>query len=104
VFPALVEVGYVTGVAKVGTPSSVDTPEQLAMAVGATAILWGMVLLWRGVAPVAGAWLVCLGALAPTFLIARSAPLSLLFAALAMRSAVRRSDALRARRRRIAAG
>ena len=104
VFPALVELGYVTGFAQIGTPSSIDMPEQLAMAAGAAAILSGMVLLWRGVAPVAAAWLVCLGALAPTFLIARTAPLSLLWAALAMRSAVRRSDAVRARRRRIASG
>jgi hypothetical protein len=102
VFPALVELGYITGVAGIGTPSAVDAPEQLAMAVGAAAILCGMLGLWRGAAPVAGAWLVCLGALAPTLLIARIAPLSLLWAALAMRSAVRRSDALRAQRPRVA--
>ena len=102
VFPALVEVGFITGAARVGTPSAVDAPEQVAMALGAAAILCGMVMLWRGTAPASAAWLVCLGVLAPTLLIARIAPLSLLWAALAMRSAVRRSDALRARHRRIA--
>jgi hypothetical protein len=102
VFPALVDVIYVTGAARIGTPSFVDTPEQLAMAVGAAAILWGMLLLWRGTAPAAGAWLVCLGAAAPVLLIARGAPLSLLWAVLAMGSATRRSDALRAQRRRVA--
>jgi hypothetical protein len=101
VLPALVELGYVTGFAKVGTPSSVDTPEQLAMAAGAAAILCGMVLLWRGIAPVTGAWLVGLGALGPTFLIARIAPLSLLMAILALRSAVRRVEELREERRRL---
>jgi hypothetical protein len=48
------------------------------------------------------AWLVCLGTLMPTLLIARSAPLAIVWAALAMRSAVRRSDTLRANRRRVA--
>ena len=99
VWPTLVELSYITGAARIGTPSSVNTPEQLAMAAGAAAILCGMFLLWRGTAPVAAAWLVALGALAPTLLIARIAPLSLLWAALAARSAVRRSDALRTQRR-----
>jgi hypothetical protein len=102
VFPAFVEISYITGAARVGTPSAVDAPEQVAMALGAAAILWGVVMLWRGTAPVAAAWLVCLGALAPTLLIARIAPLSLVWAALAARSAVRRSDALRARHARVA--
>ena len=101
-FPAVVEVIYITGVAKLGTPAFVDAPEQLAMGAGAAAILCGMVFLWRGTAPVAAAWLVCVGALAPTLMLARSVPLSLLWAALAMRSAVRRSDALRAQRRFVA--
>jgi hypothetical protein len=96
VFPALLVLVYVTGVAKLGTPSVVGTPQQIAMAVGATAILAGMVLLWRAVAPVPAAWIVCLGALAPVLLIARSAPLSIVWAALAMRAAVRRSDVVRA--------
>lgn len=95
VFPAAVEVIYLTGAAKLGTPSFVDTPEQLAMAAGAAAILAGMIFLWRGTAPVAAAWILCLGALAPTLLIARAAPLQLVWAVLAMRSAVRRSDAVR---------
>lgn len=103
VFPALVELTYITGVAKLGTPDFVDTPEQLAMAAGAAAILCGTMLLWRETAPVAAAWLVCLGALAPLALIARGAPLSLLWAALAMRSAVRRCDALRAKHRLVSA-
>jgi hypothetical protein len=99
VFPAVEALVYVTGAARLGTPAFVDTPEQLAMAVGAAAILAGIVCLWRGSAPLAAAWLVCLGALAPTLLIARSAPLSILWAALAMHSAVRRSDVLRLARR-----
>jgi hypothetical protein len=98
VFPAAVELIYVTGAAKVGTPAFVDAPEQLAMAAGAAAILAGMTLLWRGSVPVGAAWILSHGALAPTLLIARSAPLSILWAALAMRSAVRRSDAIRADR------
>jgi hypothetical protein len=102
VFPAAVELLYLTGAAKIGTPSFVDAPEQLAMAAGAAAILAGMLFLWRGSTPVAAAWLICIGALAPTLLIARGAPLSLLWAALAMRSAVRRSDVLRAQRREVA--
>jgi hypothetical protein len=57
-----------------------------------------MLMLWRATAPAAAAWLVCLGALAPTLVIVRIAPLSLLWAALAIRSAVRRSDALRSQR------
>jgi hypothetical protein len=48
VVPTLVELSYITGVARIGTPSSVDTPGQLVMAVGAAAILCGMLLLWRG--------------------------------------------------------
>ena len=104
VFPMLVELIYITGVAGIGTPSFVDTPEKLAMAVGAAAILAGILFLWRGTAPAVAAWLVCLGALAPTLVIARSAPLSLLWAVLAMRSAVRRADALRSERRRVAGG
>jgi hypothetical protein len=104
VFPAVVELTYVTGAAKLGTPAFVDTPEQLAMAAGAAAILAGMVCLWRGTAPVAAAWILCLGALAPTLLIARSAPLAIVWAVLAMRSAVRRSDVLRADRGRVALG
>jgi membrane protein implicated in regulation of membrane protease activity len=74
------------------------------MAAGAAAILAGMVCLWRGTAPVAAAWILCLGALAPTLLIARSAPLAIVWAVLAMRSAVRRSDVLRAGRGRVALG
>ena len=69
------------------------------MAAGAAAILGAMMLLWRGTAPVAAAWILCLGALAPTLLIARSAPLSIVWAALAMRSAVCRSDVRLAKRR-----
>jgi hypothetical protein len=98
VFPALVELSYITGAAQLGTPSFVDTPEQLAMAAGAAAILCGMALLWRATLPVTAAWLVCVGALAPALLLARSVPLLLLWAGLAARSAVRRSDALRADR------
>ena len=97
VFPALVELSYVSGAAKLGTPSFVGTPEQLAMAGGAAAILVGASCLWRGTAPVAAAWLVCLGAVAPLPLIMPSAPLSLLWSALAVRSATRRSEALRAK-------
>jgi hypothetical protein len=48
VFPALVALIYVTGAAKAGTPGFVDTPEQLAMAGGAAAILCGLTFLWRG--------------------------------------------------------
>jgi hypothetical protein len=97
VFPALVELSYITGAAKVGTPGFVDAPEQLALACGAAGILLGASLLWRGTTPVTGAWLVCLGAVAPLPLIAPSAPLSLLWAALAMRSATRRSEDMRAK-------
>jgi hypothetical protein len=95
VFPALVEVSYLTGAAGIATPSFVDAPEQLVMALGAAAILCGMLLLWRGTAPPAAAWLVCAGALAPTLMLFRHVPASLLWAALAALSAVRRSDALR---------
>lgn len=73
------------------------------MAVGAAAILCGTMFLRRAAAPMAAAWLICLGALAPLALIARSAPLSLLWAALDMRSAVRRCDALRAKHRLVSA-
>ena len=90
---------YVTGAAQLATPGFVETPEQLAMTAGAAARLAGMVLLGRGAAPVAAAWIVCLGAVAPLPLIAPSVPLSLVWAALAMRSATRRSDAVRARHR-----
>jgi hypothetical protein len=102
VLPGALELIYVTGAAKIGTPGFVGILEQLAMGAGAAGVLCGMVLLWRGTAPLAAAWIVCLGALGPTLLIARSAPLSLLWAALAMRSAVRRSDALRAQRSQVA--
>ncbi|MDX6538583.1 MAG: hypothetical protein QOI71_193 [Gaiellales bacterium] len=96
VFPVLVALSYLSGAAELGTPGFVDTPEQLAMAGGAAAILAGASCLWRGTAPVAAAWLVCLGALAPLPVIMPSAPLSLLWAALAMRAATRRCEALRA--------
>jgi hypothetical protein len=96
VFPGLVGLGYLSGAASIGTPRFVDMPEQLAMAGAAAAILVGGVCLWRGTAPVAAAWLVYLGALAPLPLIVPTAPFSLLWAALAMRSAARRSEALRA--------
>lgn len=95
-FPALVAFLYITGAAKLGTPGFVDTPEQLAMGGGAAAILVGAVILGRGAVPVAAAWIVCLGAVAPLPLIARDVPLSLLWAVLAVRSATRRSDALHA--------
>jgi hypothetical protein len=95
-FPVLVALGYATGAAKLGTPDSVDLPEQVAMAFAAVAVLCGVAGLWRGTAPVAAAWLVCIGALAPLPLIVSAAPLSLMWALLAMRSAVNRSEALRA--------
>jgi hypothetical protein len=103
VFPGLVAIVYVTGAAKLGTPGFVDAPEQLAMAGGAAAVLCGLIFLWRGTAIAGAAWLVSLGALLPTLLIARSAPLALVWAFLAMRAAVRRADALRAERERVAA-
>lgn len=97
VFPGLVGLGYLSGAASMGTPRFVDTPEQLAMAAAAAAMLVGGVCLWRGTAPTAAAWLVCLGAVIPLPMLLPSAPFSLLWAALAMRSAARRSEALRAK-------
>lgn len=102
VFPAFVALGYVSGAAGLGTPALVGTPAKLAMAAGAAAIVCGVVCLWRGTATVAAAWLVCAGALVPACLIASSAPLALLWALLAMRSALRRADALRAQGRPVA--
>ena len=95
-FPAFVALAYLTVATGLGTTGAAGPPEKLAMGAGAAAILCGMAGLWRGSRRVAAAWLVCLGALVPALVIAHSAPLALLWAMLAGRSAVRRSDALRA--------
>jgi hypothetical protein len=104
VFPAVLELMYITGALELGTPGFVEAPEQVAMAAGAAAIFCGIVLLWRGSMPTFAAWLICVGGLAPTLMLVRSVPLSLLWAVLAMRAAVRRSEALRAEQRQVAAG